>query len=213
MKRIDNFFFFCGLSMLFSEIWKQCCLTFFINGSSYDWWYFPFQLCSVPMYLTLLYPWIKSSKAKLILHTFLMDFALLGGIFAFFDTSGMQYPIPALTIHSYLWHILLIFLGITAGFTQPGKSLFSGAAVLYGLGCVIATFLNLCFHSFGTLNLFYINPYLPMQQPVFRWFARYLGNPAGICCYMGASVFGAWLIHQIWRQISNIQNSSAPFPP
>ena len=35
----------------------------------------------------------------------------LGGIFAFFDTSGMHYGYLPLTIHSYAWHILLITLG------------------------------------------------------------------------------------------------------
>ena len=33
-----------------SEIWKQLLLTAG-NGGSYLWWYFPFQLCSMPLYL------------------------------------------------------------------------------------------------------------------------------------------------------------------
>ena len=44
-----------------------------------------------------------------------MDFGLLGGIFAFFDTSGMHYGYLPLTIHSYAWHILLITLGFISG--------------------------------------------------------------------------------------------------
>ena len=33
-----------------SEIWKQLLLTW-ANGGVYRWWYFPFQLCSMPLYL------------------------------------------------------------------------------------------------------------------------------------------------------------------
>lgn len=47
-----------------------------------------------------------------------MDIGLLSGIGAFLDTSGMHYPLPFLTCHSYLWHILLITIGIICGFQE-----------------------------------------------------------------------------------------------
>ena len=48
--------------MFCSEIWKQFTLTFAIGGGSYIWWYFPFQLCSIPMYILLVYPWIRKKN-------------------------------------------------------------------------------------------------------------------------------------------------------
>ena len=44
------------LAVLFplSELVKQI-LLFINNDCTYDWWYFPFQLCSIPMYLLPLY--------------------------------------------------------------------------------------------------------------------------------------------------------------
>ena len=100
--------------MFLSEIWKQYCITFIINEHHYDWWYFPFQLCSIPMYVCLLLPFVRE-KARDILLTFLKTFGLMGGIFTFFDTSGLHYPYAPLTAHSYLWHVLLIILGIVSG--------------------------------------------------------------------------------------------------
>ena len=44
----------CGLILAVSEIYKQGFLYYIVNGGQYDWWYFPFQLCSIPMYLCLL---------------------------------------------------------------------------------------------------------------------------------------------------------------
>ena len=58
MKRQDRFFFCCGLILLASEIWKQWTLTFQLNHGVYNFWYFPFQLCSVPMYVCLILPWV-----------------------------------------------------------------------------------------------------------------------------------------------------------
>lgn len=110
--RFGSLFRICGLLMLVSEIWKQVCLTFFLNHGSYDWRYFPFQLCSIPMYILLLLPYTKTSFQRRTCFTFLMTFGLLGGIAVFADTSGLHYPLPLLTFHSYAWHVLLIGIGI-----------------------------------------------------------------------------------------------------
>lgn len=63
----------CGLILAVSEIYKQGFLYYIVNGEQYDWWYFPFQLCSIPMYLCLLLPFIgprmssPSSKSSIYL--------------------------------------------------------------------------------------------------------------------------------------------------
>lgn len=114
-RRSDRLFFLCGVIMFISEIWKQITLTFVLGGGRYNWWYFPFQLCSIPMYLLLLYPWLRQKVARRILLTFLMSYTLLGGIAVFADPSGLHYPLVSLTVHSYLWHILLILIGILSG--------------------------------------------------------------------------------------------------
>lgn len=62
MKKFRTFFFTCGILMAASEIWKQLTLTFLINHGAYDWWYFPFQLCSIPMYICLILPVISKPK-------------------------------------------------------------------------------------------------------------------------------------------------------
>ena len=133
------------LALLFplSEIWKQLLLTW-ANGGVYRWWYFPFQLCSMPLYLLplrqlLALCLLQSHALRLrqshalrlrqslalrlrrvpllswlssVLTDFLADFGLLAGLFAFADQTGMRYPLPALTLHSYLWHFAMIFLGL-----------------------------------------------------------------------------------------------------
>lgn len=93
LERLERFLFCTGLFMGASEIWKQWTLTFVLGGGHYNWWYFPFQLCSVPMYLLLLFPVFHASHVKRIFCTFLMDIGLLSGIGAFLDTSGMHYPL------------------------------------------------------------------------------------------------------------------------
>lgn len=52
--------FFCGVILAASEIYKQLFLYYVVNQEQYDWWYFPFQLCSLPMYFCLLLPLVKT---------------------------------------------------------------------------------------------------------------------------------------------------------
>lgn len=125
-KLYKDFFFYSGFLMLISEIWKQYCLTYIMNEGTYNWWYFPFQLCSIPMYVCLILPWCNSPGIRGVLLAFLMDFGLLGGIFTFFDTSGMYYSYLPLTFHSFAWHILLIFLGIRAGLARESDHSLKG---------------------------------------------------------------------------------------
>lgn len=206
MKKFRTFFFTCGILMAASEIWKQLTLTFRINHGAYDWWYFPFQLCSIPMYICLILPVISNKKyphLHQILLTFLMDYCLLAGIFAFFDTSGMHYDYAPLTLHSFLWHILMILIGITAGLTRQADyslSGYLGGTLLYVGLCGAATLFNLTLCQYGDLNMFYISPHYPMTQVVFSEITKQFGNSIGIWSYLLSIPVGAGVFHMMWKK-------------
>ena len=134
-----------------------------------------------------------------------MDYGLLAGIFTFFDTTGLHYGYAPLTVHSYLWHVLLIFLGVRAGFSRNADYTPSGhkkSACLYLACALIATLCNLAFHPLGNINMFYISPYYPMRQKVFLHIAAALGDGPGIALYILSVMAGAWLMHQFWSLLS-----------
>ncbi|MDO4514984.1 MAG: YwaF family protein, partial [Lachnospiraceae bacterium] len=184
-KKQDLLLIFLAFLFPVSELGKQI-LLYRSNHFSYDWWYFPFQLCSMPIYLLPLYCFLpkKLKKIRLTLANFLVDFGMLGGIFAFADTSGLHSSMTILTIHSYLWHFLMIFLGFFLIFanknsTRPKDFLPPGA--LFLLLAIIATGFNFTFYSCGTINLFYISPHYRMGQIVFRDLALYTGQDMARC--------------------------------
>lgn len=205
--KYNIFFFYCGFLMLISEIWKQYCLTYIVNNKTYNWWYFPFQLCSIPMYVCLALPWCTSARIRGVLLAFLMDFGLLGGIFTFLDTTGMYYSYLPLTIHSFAWHILLIIIGIRAGLSKESDHSRAGwgkCVCMFLACCLIATLFNLMFHPYGKINMFYISPYYPMRQIVFCDIARLLGNGMGILIYAASIISGAGLMHLIWNRLTAV---------
>lgn len=233
----DKLFFTFGLLMLCSEIWKQLTLTFIVGHGVYNLWYFPFQLCSIPMYVFLALPFARPKKIRRALLCFNMCYALLGGTAAFADTTGLHYSYAPLTVHSYLWHFFMIgtavFTGITcirelmtdrnkkqssASLSPETKTLnaspekrrclppqaFAGSSILYLFCCLIAVFINITLDKYGTINMFYINPDYPMRQIVFRDIAALTGDAASILIYIGATIFGAFLLFLIWNGVFRV---------
>lgn len=113
---------------------------------------------------------------------------------------------PLLTIHSYLWHILLIVIGLTAGLsytkTPAPRRLrlrhFRDGTLLYLICCAAATLLNLLLDTFGTINMFYINPDYLMQQIGFSALIPYIGNTPAILIYILSTILGAAILFHIW---------------
>lgn len=201
MKKLERYFFICGILMFISEVWKQCTLTFVLGQGHYNWWYFPFQLCSLAMYLCLSLPLFSSARVRMAIYTFLMTYSLMGGIFVFFDTSGMHYPLTALTVHSYAWHISLIGIGITSGICLLKKLTLHAMAdctCIFGAACLLATLFNIVLVRLGNINMFYISPYYNMSQVIFRDITRAAGNNFGILFYIFTVTAGGWLFFLLW---------------
>ena len=90
-----------GFLLLFLEAYKQLFYYLVLNGRKYDWWIFPFQLCSVPMYLCLLYPLMHRSHRRTV-DTFLGTFTLIGALCALAYPQDMLKPYVVLTVHAFL---------------------------------------------------------------------------------------------------------------
>ena len=190
--------FVCGLLLAAGELYKQLFLYYVIFGS-YNWWYFPFQLCSIPMYLCLLLPFLhKNACAFRTACTFLQDFSLLGGVMALAEPSGLLHPYWTLTMHGLLWHIMLIFIGLVLAFSQiPYRTTVGYLRTLPMLAvfCVIATVINVA--TGGAADMFYISPYYPVTQVVFYQISLRFGNGAGIGVYVLCLCAGGFFFHKV----------------
>lgn len=197
-------FFWFGFCFLFSECIKQILLITVVHNGSYSWRYFPFQLCSLPMYLCLILPFLKHKKA--VIH-FFMDINLLGGICAFADTSGMSYPLLILTLHSVCWHLALIALGIYTGIRfSTGLRIrdYLGVIKIFVITAGIAEIINTAVSKLFTteIDMFYINPYRQFSQIIIRNLNGFLPNILVILVYVAAIILGGFLIHLIWMALA-----------
>ncbi len=180
-----------------SESIKQIIL--FQENGAYDWWHFPFQLCSMPLYDLPLYLFLRNRKEKAAkaIATFMMTYAGLGGIIVFLDTTGLHFTNRFLTCNSYLWHIVMIVLSLflyrcaETDLTLIGYGKVCG---IYLIHAMIATFFNIAFRSRGSINMFYISPYQKMNQIVFKEIGEHIGNSNVIVLYIVMSLLGGGIV-------------------
>ena len=172
-----------GCLLIAMEIYKQLFYYYIIGNGAYDVWIFPFQLCSMPMYLCIIYIFI-GKKGKGLILDFFMSYNLLGGIAAFIDPSGMITKYLSLTLHGILWHIILIFLGIYSGLRLKQRKMgkFINVTILFIGLAMIAQMINW------------------MTQIVFKDIAREYGQVCSVTLYIVAIIVGAWIVWKTWQK-------------
>ncbi len=197
-SRVVFVMFLCGIFLSLGEIYKQLFLYVVVNQGRFDWWYFPFQLCSTPMYLCLSLPVIKKYPSlRQTVCTYLRDFCLLGGVMALAEPSGLLHPYWVLTLHGLAWHIVLIFLGLFCGLSGAaghGIREYAKTLLLLGVFCLIAFGINIA--TKGQADMFYISPYYPVTQIFFNQISIRYGTAAGILLYLSAICLGGYLFHR-----------------
>ena len=189
----------CAMAVFFpaSEAAKQILMT--VSGGSYQWWYFPFQLCAMPLYFLPVYCLAKDGKVKRTVASFLADFALIGGTFVFLDTSGMHYDIPILTFHSYLWHVLMIIMALLLAYGEdydPTLAGFRREIPVFAAVILAAEALNTVFRK-NVINMFFISPFLKMNTVIVKDVAKYTGDGVAIVLYVAAMLAGGGIVHRL----------------
>lgn len=194
-NKLCRLLFFCGLGLVLSEVYKQFFLYYAVNDGAYAWDKFPFQLCSVPMYIMVLLPVIPERFRKWFL-AFLPAFAFMGGVIVYIDPEDMLSSYVFLTFHSFIWHFALIFCGLVTAFNTE-RIPFKYPLSVYIMNCVIAEVFNLSFNDYGYISMFYINPKRPMTQIVFDRISAALGVWPGIFIYVAFTALGAYIFYRI----------------
>lgn len=169
-----------GITALLLELLKQISWSFNYNGGNiywdYQWYASPFQLCTMPAYCSIIAAFLKDSKIKKALLSFMAFFTILGSI------STMIYPESCFTkdilinIHTMFLHcgsfIVSIYLFISKEVKINRKSFISGFKVFL-ICALVADILNITFFQTKiigneTFNMFYISPYFISILPVFN---------------------------------------------
>lgn len=188
-----------GVFLLVTEVVKQLMLTFAVNGGKYYWWYFPWQLCSIPMYVCLAAAVGGSIDVCL---SYLATFGLMGGVAAFFDTGGFVLDHPLLTVHSYVWHFVIVGVGLYAAVKRKSFRFLPPLLVYLG-SAAIAEIINVAAFDAGCrpINMFYISPRYLFPLMILKELVPVIGNTATIAVYILVCIAAAFLLNALEKAI------------
>lgn len=208
-RTLTYLLFAAGCLLAATEILKQWYSFSVLNNGLYDTWIFPFQICSVPMYLCLLLPLLRGRVKDTVL-LYLWDFCFFGAVLAlFYPEAILLSPFPLL-VHGFLWHAVLLFIAFLVLFTGvcgDDARAFFRTALLFLFFCLLATALNLLLEGRGLPgaypDMFYLTPFHPATQPVAKDAEATLGRFAARILYVLALLLlGAidHLVYRAWRR-------------
>ncbi len=198
--------FSLGACLLLSEAYKQLYYLYAAGGEGYDWYIFPFQLCSVPMYLSIVVGCMKKNKVRDAVCEYLVSIGLLGGIMAYVEPSGILNAHYFTLIHSCLWHAMLIFIALYILVTGNACRRLADYRKAIGILAVVvltATALNVAFYEKPSFNMCYISPFYPTPLAVFSSFdtffqgilGQYPGRIVSALIYVVALVLGGFILY------------------
>lgn len=200
--------------VLVLEIYKMIVIGFSLGeGGEYvfPWRSFPWQFCSMPMYIGLLVG-ITRGKVQNALYCFLATYAVFAG------TAVMIYPgdvfteIIGVNIQTMICHGSMLSIGIFLYYTNcvkaELKTLFKAIPVF--IGCVVsATVLNEIVYIRGlsgdaSFNMFYISPYEEGYLPVYRVVQSHVEYPWCLYIYIAGFTVAAFLVLAVAMAIKRI---------
>ena len=200
-----------GWVLVLLEVWKQLFLFFIVNNGVYDWWYFPFQLCSIPMYLCILFP-LVSKNIRLSFLTFMCGYTFISAVATLIYPEDILRSYSALTVHGFVWHGILLFISLIIAFSgtedASGKGLARAALLFAGL-CIVAIIINVLAEpvmnntngiAHNWAAMFYLNPYHISPQPVVSSIQKTAGIPAGLMLYALSIAIASSIVSKLFSR-------------
>ena len=166
-----------GIALIVSEAIKQCIHSMdVVDGVakwSYAWERFPFQFCSVPIFLYVFAGIVRKGKVYDTILCFLAIFAPFGG------ASTLVYPVTVmssvlyLSLHTVFWHGAMIVIAFMLLATKSIEFKFKSvwkACIVFVIILALAEAMNFIWHFYGDpeqeFNMFYISPYYTCDMPL-----------------------------------------------
>ncbi len=199
---------FAGVLIL-SEIFKQLFLYYVLCDNSICWGEFPFQMCSLPMYLCPIAVFAKSERLRRAAYGFMMCFNLLGGFAGLFEPSGIFLKQVPLTVHAVLWHVSLVFIAFYIMFSgRAGREWkeFTDIVKMFIVCCFIAFVINtLIGITVGdTVNMFFVGP---NNSPiiVFNTISKKFGWVASTVIYIPVTCLAAAAVFWVSCKVRSLR--------
>ena len=170
----------CWGVMVVLEIYKQVIYTFEYDGTvvawDYQWYAFPYQFCSTPIFVLPFVAFLKDSKFRDAFVAYMAFFSLFGGIAVFFYPNDVFISTIGINIQTMIHHGSQIVLGIFFIVHSRRKinlKFHLKSVPVFASLVAIAIIMNECGFSIltskgmdDTFNMFYISRHFDCTLPI-----------------------------------------------
>ncbi len=206
-KKLNRVLIIFSSILIVFEIYKQVIFSYQADWS-YQWYAFPFQFCSTPMYVGLAAGLVKNKKIKDALIAFLATYGLFAGAAVMIYPATVFVSTIGINIQTMVHHggMVILGIGLLANHVEVKWSSLLKASFVFASLMVIAMILNGLFNSFihnATFNMFFINHKFENGIPVLMIFQPLVPHVIFILIYFFGFMFCASIVFGL-RYILNI---------
>lgn len=206
IKRILLIYAIITLSL---EVYKQINFSFNYDATltwwSYQWYAFPFQFCSTPMYIALIGAVTKNKTIEKACYAFLATFGLTAGLAVMLYPATVFVDTIGINFQTMIHHSSMIIIGFLLIANQKvahdRKSLILALDVF--LICVaIAISIDVSTYFIGInngLEMFFISPYHDSSLPVFNIIYQKVPYLLFLVIYIASFALGSYILFRIFH--------------
>ena len=179
-KTFRRFVFVLWLILVFGEIYRQLNFSLkLVDGAfvwSYQWYIFPFQLCSSPLYAFPVIALIKDGKVRDAFLSFLSLWSFFGGLAVMIYPGDVFCSSLGINIQTMVHHSTQVLVGVliaVRNYKKMNAKYFLHGLVVYLFFLGIAMGINVGGQNYldangieGVINMFYISPYHRCTLPI-----------------------------------------------
>ena len=195
-----------AITVIILEIYKQVNYSFSYEGgkilADYQWYAFPFQFCSTPMYVGLLAGLTKPGKFHDTLCAYLATFAVFAGGAVMLLPGDVFISTIGINIQTMICHGSMVSVGVyllQSGYVKREHKTILKALPLFAVCVLIAAIMNDMAYLTGLLktdvfNMFFISPYCDPHLPVYSLVQQFVPYPLCLFIYILGFAAAAYLV-------------------
>lgn len=201
-RRVRNVVFGVAVTVIVLEIYKIINFGFsYENGVefNFEWYSFPWQFCSTPMYVGFLAGIIRKGKVHDALCAYLATYAIFAGAAVMVYPGDVFISTIGINIQTMVCHGSMITVGIYllyTGYVKLEHKTILKALPVFVCAVAIAMILNEIGHANGLdgFNMFYISPHAEPHLPVYSAVQRAVSYPWSLVLYIWGFTTAAYLM-------------------
>lgn len=202
------------LTVILLEVYKQINFSFsYTKGIVFDyqWYAFPFQFCSTPMYVGLLAA-LTRGKLHNALCCYLSTFAVFAGLCVMFYPGDVFVDTVGINIQTMICHGSMVAVGgylLASSYVKSEHKTVLKALPVFAVCVFLAAGMNEIAYRTGlkeTFNMFFVSPYWDCTLPLYSLIHKAVPFPLNLLIYIVGFTLAAWVILLIAMGIRNLSS-------